>query len=192
MHVTLIALLVLAAMAPAETQAACDGGSGLRLYHGDAMSYCFADERMHGAPLTCVAVPYLEDAHVFAFDSGGDACGGAGAPVTLPTAPTSLSIVGMPTAVTSTNNNATARLCRPDPVTGRVMCPVDAGNDDTAPWLWVVTKVGGGANNADGGLYSGDLVTVRWLLGGASACGLVDNVLVCDGAAPPSVFHVVV
>ncbi|BCU03981.1 hypothetical protein [Pandoravirus japonicus] len=190
MHAALIALLVLAAMAPAETQAACDGGSGLRLYHGEAMSYCFADDRMHGAPLTCVAVPYLEDAHVFAFDYGGGACGG-GAPVTLPAAPTSLSIVGMPTAATPTNN-ATARLCRPDPVTGRVTCPIDAGNDGTAPWLWVVAKVGGGANDTDGGLYSGDLVTVRWLLGGASACGLVDNVLVCDAAAPPSVFHVVV
>ncbi|AGO82779.1 hypothetical protein pdul_cds_641 [Pandoravirus dulcis] len=190
MHAAWITLLVLATMAPVESQAACDGGSGLRLYHGDAMSYCFADDRMHGAPLTCVAVPYLEDAHVFAFDSGDDACGD-GARATLPTAPTSLSIIGTPTVATPTHNN-TARLCRPDPVTGRVTCPTDAGDDGTAPWLWVVAKVGGGANNTDGGLYSGDLVTVRWLLGGASACGLVDNVLVCDGTAPSSVFHVVV
>lgn len=188
MHATLVALLVLAAMAPVEPQAACDGAGGLRLYHGDAMSYCFADDRMHGAPLTCVAVPYLDDAHVFAF--GDDACSG-GVPVALPTAPTSLSIVAMPTAATPANN-VTARLCRPDPVTGRVACPVDAGDDGTAPWLWVVAKVGGGANKTDGGLYSGDLVTMRWLLGGASPCGLVDNVLVCDGAVPPSVFHVVV
>ncbi|QBZ81187.1 hypothetical protein pclt_cds_594 [Pandoravirus celtis] len=197
--VAYVALLALLAMATsAESQAVYDGA--LRLYQADAMSYCFADDRMSGAPLTCVAVPYLDDAHVFALGRAvDDASGTNGIRVSLPMSSVSLSVIKTPAADTWTN--ATSRLCQPDPATGRIMCPAatTVNNDDVArPWLQLSKVADDNSNDGagratDNNLYSGDLVVMRSLLDGVGGtdCGLVDNVLTCDGTAS-SLFHIIV
>ncbi|AJF97723.1 hypothetical protein TW95_gp0989 [Pandoravirus inopinatum] len=193
-----VALLALLAVAMSAESQAVYGGA-LRLYQADAMSYCFADDRMAGAPLTCVAVPYLKDAHVFALGrTADDTRGNNGVRISLPVSPASLSIIETP--ATDTWTNVTLRLCQPDPATGRIMCPAAAtvNNDDVArPWLQL-SKVADANNNGadratDNNLYSGDLVVMRSLLDGVGGadCGLVDNVLTCDGTAS-SLFRIIV
>jgi hypothetical protein len=43
-----------------------------------------------------------------------------------------------------------------------------------------------------GNLTNGDLVVIRSELGQPVECGLVDNVLVCDGTATATTFRVVI
>ncbi|AGO84606.1 hypothetical protein psal_cds_676 [Pandoravirus salinus] len=187
-----VGLLVLLALASVESQAVY--GGALRLYNDAAMSYCFADDRMSGAPLTCVAVPYLKDAHMFAL---GGADGNNGTRVTLPTLCTTLTIIDAPTTAATTRTSVPLRSCRPDPVTRRVMCPVADGhgehNDDGATrWFGLVRVAAEGDGGIDS-LHSGDLVRMRSLSGarGGTDCGLIDNVVTCDGAVP-STFRIIV
>lgn len=164
------------------------GASGvLRLYQPDVASYCFADTRMQGAPLTCVASSYLEAADAIGF--------GPSSPQSAMSAP--LSLAALPAHLTVVSPSGAAgdvtveRICRPDPADGRVMCAaVDTSNATApaAPWVQLV-KVGGDARPDL--VYPTDAVVVHSMSDEASgACGLVDNVVVCP-APNVTVFLVV-
>ncbi|AVK77271.1 hypothetical protein pmac_cds_583 [Pandoravirus macleodensis] len=187
-----VVLMVAYALALSTWLPRCDAalrmnGSGavVRLYQPDVASYCFADRRMQGAPLTCVAASYLNASDALAF--GPPALQLAmQAPLPIDAQPACVSVVSVPStlgadgdATSSIATFAVERSCRPDLIDGRVLCAPADPTDTAAPWAELV-QVGSDAH-ADG-LYAMDAVVIRSAQAGGGLCGLVDNVLVCPAA----------
>ncbi|AVK75984.1 hypothetical protein pneo_cds_377 [Pandoravirus neocaledonia] len=163
----------------------------VRLYQPDAASYCFADRRMQGAPLRCVAAAYLTAADMLAFGpltTTPQRAVPAPVPIVDAVQPTYLSVVSALGAADNDGNAtsltaafATERSCRPDPVDGRVLCAPADPTDAAAPWVELVPADGAVASRP-GGIYAMDAVVIRSAQANGGLCGLVDNAVVCPAA----------
>nr|UDO47426.1 hypothetical protein [Pandoravirus massiliensis] len=157
----------------------------IHLYQPDVASYCFADTRMQGAPLTCVAASYMTAADALAFGPAAPQLK-VPAPAPVDPQPVYLSVVSSHGVfggdVDGLDLNATVaveRSCRPDPIDGRVLCTQSEAPDMAAPWVQLVRV---GADARPDGMYAMDAVVMRSVEGAEGFCGLVGNVVVCPAA----------